>query len=100
MLHQELQSVIDDTVDTNWIVVIEGGNIIHFYESMESLKNGGEFISLVRSDDGEVVFIRNSSNGGNTSESSSNDEDVMSSDPNQTSGTVDEIKEVLRDELF
>jgi len=52
MLHQELQSVIDDTVDTNWIVVIEGGNIIHFYESMESLKNGGEFISLVRSDDG------------------------------------------------
>jgi hypothetical protein len=80
MLHKELQSVIDDTVDTNWIVVIEGGDIIHFYESMESLKNGGEFISLVRSDDGEVVF--------------------MSSDPNQTSGTVDEIKEVLRDELF
>lgn len=79
-LHKDLEDVIDDCVDSQWIVVIEGASIIHFYESMDTLQNGGEFVTVVRSDDGEVVY--------------------MTSNANKDTGTVDEIIEVLREKLF
>lgn len=80
MLHQDLQDVIAEYAKSNWIVVIESPSIIHFYESMEALRdNGGEFVTVVRSNDGKVVY--------------------MSSNAKMYSGTIDEIKTYLEDHL-
>lgn len=81
MLHQELESVIEEYAQSNWVIVIEDESIVHFYDSMESLKNeNGEFVTVVRSEDGKVVYMSNNS-------------EVQS-------GTINEVRDLLVDKTL